>query len=118
MCRYPRKVGEVGALKTVGFEFVRECVLGFSHRGDARLQGADTLKSDALSRRAVASPHWVCMGAAVASSDCSGSGWGDANADPMQRRDGRHRWLLRRWECVPSLNGGENHPIYTLYPHV
>ncbi len=30
-------------------------------------KGADTLKSDVLFHRAVASPHWVCMEDAVAS---------------------------------------------------
>ncbi len=73
----------------------------------SRVQGADTLKSDrsvasccciVLLRHAVASPHWVCMGAVVASFDHSGSGWGKGNADPMQRRDGRRHWMPRRLE--------------------
>ena len=41
-----------------------------------------------LLRRAIVSPHWVCMEATVTSFDSSGSGWGDVNADPMQRCDG------------------------------
>ncbi len=46
-----------------------------------------------LPHRAVASPHWVCQEAPVAS----------PNTNPMEHDGAAGPWLLRRWKCVPSL---------------
>ncbi len=79
-------------------------------------QGADTLKSDALSHRAVALPHWVSIGLLLYCPSCSQSSWvmqKQPNADPMGR------WavaslvaslLPRRRECSPSLNAERDLP--------
>ena len=79
--------------------------LGSGH-GCGRYRGADTLKRCVvLSPRAVASPHWVSIGLLLCRPNRSQSGWGNATAAPMYTQyDGAaRRWLLRRWECVPSL---------------
>ncbi len=64
-----------------------------------------------LPRHVVASPHWVCIGLHLHCPNCSQSGWGDATAASVQTQWGdatarraARRWLLRRWECVPSLS--------------
>ena len=71
--------------------------------------------SDATSDATVPTPHWVSIALLLRHPSHSQSGWGDANAAQYKpngatpQHDGAARWLLRRWDCVPSLT-----PLHTV----
>ncbi len=89
---------------------VLRSVLPASERGTVQAVVQEVLvraQTIVLPHHAIASPHRVCMGAAVESFDRSGSGWGDAKAATIhtQCSDTLVTSLVasHRWECVPSL---------------
>ena len=77
---------------------IRQSSAAVPHTSRCRTQdqdkGADTLKRDVLSRHAVVSPHWVCIGLLLHRPYHSRSSWGNATATSIQTQWGN---ATARW---------------------